>query len=62
MCDERPLPIFYHCHGSVRVVCLQDCLHRLIVDAVTGKVLERANGVEGAVVELQGLQRVNGFC
>ncbi|ESU40381.1 Putative atp-dependent RNA helicase k03h1.2 in chromosome iii [Giardia duodenalis] len=54
--------IFYHFRGSVRLLCLQDCLHRLIVDAVTGKVLERASGSEKAVVGLQGLQRVNRFC
>ena len=39
-----------------------DCLHRLIVDAVMGKVLEQASGVEEAVAGLQGLQRVNRFC
>ena len=44
--------IFYHCRASVRVVCLQNCLHRLKVDAVTGKVLERARGSEEVAMNL----------
>ncbi|KWX11121.1 putative atp-dependent RNA helicase k03h1.2 in chromosome iii [Giardia duodenalis assemblage B] len=48
------------CFGQSRVS--PDCLHRLKVGAVTGKVLERASGSEEAVVGLQGLQRVNRLC